>query len=514
MNEPLAKPVETHKTASRGQAVIRHPSSVLRAATCFLKSGLTASSQHFLPVEPNPDRGCGPTRTGPPLQTFPTDPADWPLARPAGLEHLIAYGQSLAAGFEGWPALSTAQRFDSLMLGDCVGSNHPHAPFWHPLGRGLNPLIATVQRLEGPLMSAAEVAALAPGTIALGETVLEAATTFWRARLVEDPGFRRGAWRLLASTCAVGGRSLEALSKDAEPELFNRLRDCAAAARDAASAAGLEYGIAALLMLQGEQNSFGLDGSTGDRDTYKTLLARFHDDFAAEIGRDIAGQAAAPPMFLYQTGGDFVTDSQAIPQAQLDLALERPNVFMAAPVYPVTSKHGHLDANGYRWLGSQFGKVLHRVLTLGLDWKPLHPIRTTLVGRVLFVDFHVPVPPLAWGRPYRGHAAIEVAERGFSLVDAAGPLPIAGVELDGPAAIRIRLARDARSGLRLCYADLPHHGRGSLHDSDATRAEDIYEYHPGTGQDPSANIAELVGRPYPLMNWCAAFDIAVTPPLA
>ena len=32
-----------------------------------------------------------------------------------------------------------------------------------------------------------------------------------------------------------------------------------------------------------------------------------------------------------------------------------------------------------------------------------------------------------------------------------------------------------------------------------------------TGHAASAEVAELVGRPYPLMNWCVAFNIPVTP---
>jgi hypothetical protein len=45
-----------------------------------------------------------------------------------------------------------------------------------------------------------------------------------------------------------------------------------------------------------------------------------------------------------------------------------------------------------------------------------------------------------------------------------------------------------------------------LRDSDGTQAVDLYEYSAGSGQYPEANIPELVGRPYPLWNWCVAFS--------
>ena len=431
------------------------------------------------------------------------------LARPEfDINHVIAYGQSLACGYEGWPALSVTARADSVMLGESVRSAGEQHPFWHVLGEvGFRPLVATVQDIgSGALLSPAEVAGLAPGTVVMGETVLEGAVNSWRAHIAGTPGWRAGS-RLLASSCGIGGRTLEALSRGAEIELFQRLRDCAAAARAAASARGLSYGVTALLFLQGEQNNWGLDGGTTDRAGYKALMLRFYDDFVAEVAIGIAGQTAVPAMFMYQTGGDYASEHMAIPQAQLEVALERPAVFLAAPSYPVTSKVGHLDAHGYRWLGAQFGKVMHRVLTLGLDWRPLYPLRASVVGRRVYADFHVPVPPLAWGRPFQAHAAQDVANRGFSVRDAAGAVAISAVALDGATAVRIELSRAPVGGVFLRYADRAHAGRGSLHDSDATVADDVYEYAPGVGHYPDAAIDGLVGRPYPLMNWCVGFEI-------
>jgi hypothetical protein len=105
-----------------------------------------------------------------------------------------------------------------------------------------------------------------------------------------------------------------------------------------------------------------------------------------------------------------------------------------------------------------------------------------------------------------------VADRGFSVIDREGPVPLVQVQLDGAAAVRLRLGRALVGAARLRYADRAHYGRGSLHDSDPSLADDCYIYDPATGHAPSANIAELVGRRYPLMNWCAAFDLAIPRP--
>jgi hypothetical protein len=160
-----------------------------------------------------------------------------PLARPVfGINHVIAYGQSLASGWEGWPALSTTPRHDCLMLGRSVRPRDENRPTWLPVGEAaFHPLAATVQEREsGALLSPAQAAGLPPRATALGETVLEAAVNHWRGRmLAEDPG--AAAHPLLASTCGVGGRTLAALSKGARPEMFLRLRDCAALARQTAA---------------------------------------------------------------------------------------------------------------------------------------------------------------------------------------------------------------------------------------------------------------------------------------
>jgi hypothetical protein len=435
------------------------------------------------------------------------------LARPEfGLNHVLAYGQSLATGWEGWPALSTTQPFDSLMLGASVRPAEEQAPHWRPMvgpvaGEGLlRPLVATVQAVPGgALLDPAQVAALPRGNVAMGETVLEGAINTWRGRME-----RRSDRVLLASACGVGGRSLEQLAKGARPELFNRLRECVAAGRQAAAAAGRSYGVVALLFLQGEHNAVGVSGAVAAKADYKALLRRFNADFLEDVVHGVAGQSTAPAVFTYQTGGGYASDTLDVAMAQLEVATEAPGVFMAGPVYPVSDKGGHLDANGYRWLGAQFGKVMHRVLSLGLPWMPLHPLRAVLHDRTVVARFHVPVPPLVFDRVLAARRWVEFADRGFAVVDADGPVPVEMVEIDGPYRVAITLARRPGAGAVLRYGDRTgHQGRGCLHDSDTAVADDCYLYDAATGHDPAADIPGLVGQRYRLANWCVAFRIVI-----
>jgi hypothetical protein len=403
--------------------------------------------------------------------------------RDRGINHVIAYGQSLSSGWEGWPALSTTPRHDLLMLGDSVRPRSEAAPDWQPVGEArFTPLRATNQALDGQLLSDAAVAALPEGALALGETVLEAAMHEWRHRM-------RKMWPprlLLASSAGVGGRSLEALSKGAQPELFQRLRDCATLARDLA---GGDYGIAALLLLQGENNALALDGATNETGAYKALFQRFLDDFDTDVVRGVAQQSLPPAVFLHQVGGGYATDTLSIAQAQLELSLEHRRVFLAAPSYPFTDKGGHLDAHGYRWLGAFFGRAMWRVLTLGEDWKPLHPLHAELAGTALRIRFHVPVPPLRWAPVYRGRTADMLPERGFTVSDTQGRVAITAIELAETTAT-LHLARAPDAGVSLRYADQSgSFGVGNLQDSDPARALDT----------------QADGTSYPLSNWCVAF---------
>jgi hypothetical protein len=430
-----------------------------------------------------------------------------PFAQPGfGINHILAYGQSLSTGWEGAPALTRKPRHDTLMLGRSVRGGGPEAsPDWEPLGGPvLRQLVATDQLPDGTLLDEAGLAALPPGTAVLGETVLEEALGHLRGRMLAADATAR-LRLLLGSACGVGGRAIEQLSRGANPELFARLRVCVARARAASLAWGKTYGIPAVLLLQGENNSWGINGAASDGPAYGALLARLCRDIATEVAAGVAGQAAPPAFITYQTGGAYASDDMAVPQAQLDFALATEGVFMAAPVYPLPDRPtGHLRADGYRWLGAQFGKVLATLFMDRRPWRPLHPAAAVRDGNRILATFNVPEPPLVFGRPFIGARRESVPDQGFTVVDETGRVPVEAVEIAGPDQVALRLPRAPAGATRLRYADRAHRGRGGLHDSDARLAEVGFA---GADLDPAE--AGLLGTPYPLMNWCVGFDVAV-----
>ena len=420
------------------------------------------------------------------------------------INHVLAYGQSLSNGWDGWPVLSDTPRTDSLMLGRSVHGTNPASSEWQPIGPPeFSPLVATVH-----IIQATSEDPTVP-VFALGETVLETALHLWRGRMLKGGHGTSGHHRLLASSCGVGGQSLEALSKGNSSGYYERLASCAAAGLRAAEASDLTYGITALLLLQGESNSWGGPGITSDRNAFKRMIQRLREDFQADVVTRIARQTRPPIIFTYQTAAAYANESVSIGQAQLELALEDPGFVMVAPAYGLTgTPSGHLDANGYRWLGAHFGRVMHRVLDKGEIWRPLHPMHVATCATELTIAFHVPHPPLLWGHPIPGQTAFEIPDRGFTVSDADGLIPIHSVELASPVSVRIMLSRPPGSRAELRYASKRTYGIGSLCDSDPDVADCVYTFDP-TKQGFQANLPDLVGRPYKLTNWCVGFAIPI-----
>lgn len=430
--------------------------------------------------------------------------------------HVLAYGQSLSSGWEAWPRLSTAQPHDNLMVGDSVRPVSESGAAWVQVGTSqFNALVATVMTnsTSGAIVADGTVAGYSAGNTALGETPLEGAVNFWRRQQLNARGLASDSTRLLvASSCGVGGRSIEALSHGASPHLFNRLVDCATLAKGLATAASATYGVAAVLFIQGEDNASNTSGTT-DKDTYKALLATWQEDIATYVSSAVAGQSAPPAVFSYQTSTGYVLDANylGVSQAQLEAAQEFRDWYLVAPSYPVTNKTGgHLDPNGSRWLGMQFGKVMHQVLDLGRGWKPLHPTRATWRGSQVLIDFHVPHPPLQFQSCYVATTSTDYTAKGFKVTDDSGTLSILSVEIVGDACVLITLSGDIGTNPYVWYgAQSPSAGNGNLCDSDPTTASAAYEYNAGTGQYAAAEISALIDAPYPLWNWCCLFRMAI-----
>ncbi|MEH8936634.1 hypothetical protein RAF90_25085 [Klebsiella pneumoniae] len=438
------------------------------------------------------------------------------IARPVyDYNILITDGQSLSNGTEGWAALSKDIRatLNINMLGDSVRPKNENGSTFTPLnGAEIRSARAVVQDLIAPpdggnLMTDEAVAALPRGANNFGETVDIGAMWMWREMQLQFRGVVTDERKIVAVNCGVGGQIIEHLSKGHSWGFYNRIISAVTQIKAIADAEGKTCGVVGFLYLGNEYNYDSTKGGATDRAEYRALLRKLIDDVITDTTA-ITGQTEPPLTVLYQTSGSWTRDStnMSIGEAQLDICAADANVMMASPAYAVTDKGGHLDANGYRWLGIQFGKVLHRAIDRRQNWRPLQPLSVTLSGTFLRADFLVWSPPLQFRSCYVGSSPTTYAAKGFRVTDDAGDVPVTRVDIVADTVVDITLGRETTGDVYLWYASQTgSNGNGNLFDSDTTVAVANYEFHEGTGQYPESNIPELVNRPYPLNNPCVAF---------
>lgn len=437
------------------------------------------------------------------------------VARPIWFyNHFLQYGQSLSTDFEGWPALSKTPRLGNMMLGNSVRPASRADASFTPLGvTTLTPMKSVVQDSQGggTILTDAQVAALAPGASNEGEASVVGMTNF--AKQLHNQRLQTAndeSRTFIASSCGVNGQTIEQLTKGNATNRWLRLTQAVEKVKAISVADGKSYGIVGVSFMQGEFNYSTVWGGIDTFAGYKEKLAAMYNDIETDIVSTTAGQTQPPLFMTYQTGASYTNDANnlAIGMAQWELSKERRNWVLVTPVYPYPDKGGHLTSNSYRWIGKQFAKVWHRVVELGQDWKPLSPLSAMIIEREALITFHVPHPPLAFDTPYVLRTATDYANKGFSALDSAGALAISSVQIAADCVVRLKFARTPSGPVSIRYADkTTHNGNGCLRDSDPTVSDDLYEYTVGSGQYADENIAALVGKPYPLHNWCIAFHI-------
>ncbi|HBY5655657.1 TPA: hypothetical protein MIY62_04545 [Klebsiella pneumoniae] len=437
---------------------------------------------------------------------------------------VITYGQSLSTGTEGWPALSTVaiEASNILMFGDAVRPNTDRdtgGSTWSPVGGdALNPLVAVTQSIGGAdVLTATQEAALTPGATNEGETVDVGAVNFWRQLQNDFRGISVNPDRkIVVLNCGVQGRTVEQLSKGNALNHYNRVIEAVTKVKAYINSQfpTATVGIVSFIYMQGEWNYWTQSSGTHDRETFLELTKQLRTDLINDCAYGICGQALPPAWVTYQTGGTHTSDANnlSIGMAQIDMIDTVPGCWMATPIYYVTDKTGgHLDPNGYRWVGMQLGKVLHRILDRGIDWKPLRPVKLIRYSSdEIIINFLTPSPPLQFKDAYDVNTAKMYPNKGFTVKDDNGVVPISSVDIVGQSTVSIKLAAQTTGDVYVWYAPkVTYNGNGNLCDSDSTIAPYNYEYHAGSGQYESANIAALVNKPYPLNNWCVAFRIKV-----
>jgi hypothetical protein len=229
-----------------------------------------------------------------------------------------------------------------------------------------------------------------------------------------------------------------------------------------AKAAGKTYGVSVIVMTHGETDA----SST----TYGDDLVQLSNDYNTDLPT-ITGQTQNIPMYLSQqhaypcAKGPPIGCSDTAPggrplanQFEWQLGVQHPGQFVCTGPqyqYPVNPDNDgiHLSATGYQLVGEKTGQVYHERAILGHDWQPLQPSSVSRNGRVVSVEFHVPVPPLNWDMSLDAPLITAWTKgNGFELWSGATNITIESVAISGNS-VQITAASDLpATGLMVGYA--------------------------------------------------------------
>ena len=431
-------------------------------------------------------------------------------------EHFIIYGQSLSTGHQSYPSMSTESLEGNYMIGDQVWINLGNTTF-----DKFNPLKASLA------ISDKNSAKTKNGGIA--ECPIVAAVNHLRLKL-NDPDVK-----YVATSTGTGGKTIEQLSKHCtNGYLYNDFKYAMFYGAKISRELNSVISCPAIIWMQGEYNytsdsekglTLGVPNTT-DKNEYKALLYKLKNDMQQDVMNSYA-QNEKPLFITYQTGAQYTRGKTLeIGMAQLETANENEDMICAGPVYPMTDRGGHLDANGYRWYGEMLGKAYYRTKVLGQRFVPLQPIEISRTdnAKEIKIRFLVPKLPLVlddW-------TVQKKTDYGFRVYNDNAQQTITNIRIEGDC-VYLTCAQDLSGVIEINYAgDGANGGHGNLRDSDDYEAYYKYIDHDKKNPDnsyfyprdkendnyvtlrpdyePKTQSGEIIyDQPYPLYNFSVAF---------
>lgn len=428
-----------------------------------------------------------------------------------GLNIYIFYGQSLAIGDEAYSVVTRQpSQLGNLMLGQAVrGANYfrtQDADFGVIGGQN------RYYPLEEKRQNGAEIITDPSVSTNMGESVASGFMETLKTLHNRAKGVRNDEDVILAcsSTGAVG-TGLATLLKGASTPYYERLLSCVRGHMEAAAAEGYtDVQVAGMVFLQGEGDMAGVT-----HDSWLQMLNQLINDFN-EDAKEITGQTDNVALFLYQTGGRYISQSQGntlpITMAQLDIT-ERPDSFMVAPMFPypqAASTLNHKAANSYRWWGCAAANAVHRIYN-DENQTPFKMEKAVYDGEFVYIAFPAPCPPLTARPFYQVATPVIKPDLGFTVIDGVGNLAGASLTVDfvSPSVARIKPSRQLTGNIRINLGDQIHGGGHNIADSSPQQAIFSWQYYGDDNQSPNENIVGLNNKPYPLYNFAAIQTINV-----
>jgi hypothetical protein len=386
---------------------------------------------------------------------------------------LISYGQSLSIGAEGFPAITTTQRFDSLRF-----------------NVGIRPEMGGLSVED----SHATLVALTENVNAnYGETPCSGAAECVIELLVAEDGRTYGnkGFKFLAAANGRGGTSIAGLSPDGE--YYQRIVDSLDYGAQRADELGLAFDLPAVLWTQGEADD---NGSTTIENYLASLSA-----LRAQIDIDAAtytGLTYQRGMIGYQVSSHNYYDEQdpKIALAHLAAHKAKDGFFIATPsyIFDYAVDGLHLTAESYKWMGAYYGLAYKRVFFDRVGWECLRPLSWVIQGKYVIAKFATDTQLVL------DTTLVSAADDyGFDAVDEVGdPLAISSVSVVGNDKVKFTFATDFPSGghIRAGFNGTPGNLSGPVTGARTNLRDSLGD----------SIIFDTAGINKPLHRWCVFFD--------
>ncbi len=315
-----------------------------------------------------------------PIDPAVTDSFPLPLANGVQYLHVLSTGQSLSAGFNTTPVISTTQSYGNLMLS------------YGPAGYQA-PLIDLVENggFETPSSG-----------IANALHVLDTLSRPVVMGLHGIPGFgyadlKKGTpnWDLAMLQVTTTRSELQAMGTNAG------------------------YFPIGVTVIHGETDFF-----VGNIGYYQGYLEEWQHDYEYDISH-LMGHPMYFPMYLSQMSTGWNGDMALV---QYETHKANPGkIILIGPKYQYTyhADNMHLSNVESKNLGEMFAKVMGEVTFKRRTWNPLMPTAVIRDGNVITIDFHIPVGTLALDttlvkkRPNFGFEFLQTGGDHDSIVDVA-----------------------------------------------------------------------------------------------
>lgn len=380
------------------------------------------------------------------------------IVSPWDYVHLVSMGQSLGAGVQGTPVISTTQPFANVKTFDSSGNyNDPNSGTW-----SLVPLIAPLRPVGGGSY---------PGNI-FGETPGETASNqLSQFTLATNPG---SGIVSIETNVAISGAALSGITVGT-PVYADAIREITVAHNTLTT--GHSHGVQAIIFTHGESDATNASYASG----VQSLQHQFNIDAKA-----ITGQTLDIPLIATQQCTEPTTTASPLSALAIlqDHIMFPGQIICVGPKYqyPYAGDNLHLIPKGYRMLGAKYGEVLWTLLQ-GRVWNPLMPLSYTLSNsnQTITVAFSVPYGPMVFesdanfAPPHQSANTQWQNAHGVEAADSSGNLTIDFVTIVGNSLV-VQLHTIPTTGLQVGYAltpdttgstqgGLPTGRRGQLRDS-------------------------------------------------